>query len=84
MPTPARLGIFERLFPLLTETADIYPAWKAFVAAGAVIGKQVHDVRLVAVCQVHRVDRLLTFNVRHFARFAALAPDLTILDPVTV
>jgi hypothetical protein len=43
---------FEATFTLLAETAAIYPAWKALVAAAAVQGKQVHDARLVAVCQV--------------------------------
>jgi predicted nucleic acid-binding protein len=44
---------FEAAFPLLDETPDIYPAWKTIVGALGVIGKQVHDARLVAVCQVH-------------------------------
>src|SRR5438132_1618847 len=39
---------FEATFPLLGETADIYPAWKAIVTGLSVIGKQVHDARLVA------------------------------------
>ena len=30
---------FESLFPLLPETPDIYPAWKALVQALAIIGK---------------------------------------------
>src|SRR5258707_15798104 len=38
---------FELLFPLLSETPDIYPAWKALVGACGVTGKQVHDARLV-------------------------------------
>jgi len=43
---------FESLFPLLPETPDIYPAWKALVQALVIIGKQVHDARLIAVCHV--------------------------------
>jgi hypothetical protein len=38
----------------------------------------------VAVCQVHGIDRVLTFNVAHFARVAALVPGLTVLDPAVV
>ena len=61
---------FEARFPLLPETPDTFPAWKALVQAAAVVGKQVHDARLFAVCQVHSVDHILTFNVQHFTRLA--------------
>lgn len=75
---------FEATFPLLEETPDIYPAWKALVGALGVIGKQVHDARLVAVCHVHGVGQLLTFNVSHFGRLAGFGPGLAVLDPATV
>lgn len=75
---------FESVFPLLEETPDIYPTWKALVQSLGVIGKQVHDARLVAVCHVHRVTHVLTFNVAHFARFAAYGPGLVIVDPASV
>jgi predicted nucleic acid-binding protein len=75
---------FEAEFPLLPETPDIFPVWKALVQATGVIGKQVHDARLAAVCQVHSVDHILTFNVQHFTRLAAHCPGLTIVDPRTV
>jgi hypothetical protein len=42
--------LYERLFPILPETPEIYPAWKTLVQAAGVVGKQVHDARLVAVC----------------------------------
>jgi predicted nucleic acid-binding protein len=58
-----KVNTFEMAFSLLSETPGIFPAWKALVQAAGVIGKQVHDARLVAVCQVHAVDRILTFNV---------------------
>ena len=75
---------FEAAFPLLPETPDIYPAWKALVRAAGVAGKQVHDARLVAVCQVHGVGHILTFNVPHFARLTAHAPGVAVVDPRTV
>jgi predicted nucleic acid-binding protein len=75
---------FEASFPLLGETPDIYPAWKAIVSSLNVIGKQVHDARLVAVCHVHAVTHLLTFNVAHFARMAGLAPGIVVIDPATI
>jgi predicted nucleic acid-binding protein len=75
---------FEAAFPLLVETSDIYPAWKSIVDGLGVIGKQVHDARLVAVCHVHAVTHLLTFNVSHFVRIAACRPGVVVVDPATV
>ena len=72
---------FEAAFPILPETPDIYPAWKQLVTALGVVGKQVHDARLVAVCHAHGISHLLTFNGRHFARFAAIEPGVVIVDP---
>jgi predicted nucleic acid-binding protein len=80
----AHAAAFEARFPLLAETPDIYPAWKALVGALGVIGKQVHDARLVAVCHVHAVTHVLTFNVAHFARLAGFGPGVVVVDPVSV
>ncbi len=77
-------GTFEAAFPLLAETPDVFPAWKAIVGALSVIGKQVHDARLIAVCHVHAVSHLLTFNVSHFARMAGVGPVVVVVDPATV
>jgi predicted nucleic acid-binding protein len=75
---------FEASFTLLEETPAIFPAWKALVAALGVIGKQVHDARLVAVCHTHGVSHLLTFNVGHFTRMAGFGPGLVVVDPASV
>jgi predicted nucleic acid-binding protein len=75
---------FEARFPLLVETPDIFPAWKALVTAVGVIGKQVHDARLVAVCHVHKITHLLTFNLSHFVRMAAFGPGIVVVDPASV
>ena len=75
---------FEALFPLLPETPDIYPAWKALVSGIGVIGKQVHDARLVAVCHVHGVEQLLTFNTAHFAALTHFGPDIVVVHPASV
>jgi len=75
---------FEGMFPLLAETPDIFPMWKALVGALGVIGKQVHDARLVAVCHVHAVAHLLTFNVSHFSRLAGFGPGIVVVDSATV
>jgi predicted nucleic acid-binding protein len=80
----AQAATFEARFPLLAETPDVYPAWRSLVAALGVIGKQVHDARLVAVCHVHGVTHLLTFNVAHFVRMSAFGPGVVVVDPASV
>jgi predicted nucleic acid-binding protein len=80
----AKAAVFEATFPLLAETPDIYPAWKALVGALGVIGKQVHDARLLAVCHVHSVTHLLTFNVAHFVRMTGFGSGVVVVDPATV
>ena len=75
---------FEAAFPLLDETPDIFPAWKAIVQALGVVGKQVHDARLVAVCHVNAVAHLLTFNASHFVRMAGFGPGVVVLNPATI
>lgn len=80
----AKAAGFELLFPLLSDVPGIFPAWKVVVAAAGVVGKQVHDARLVAVCHAHSVSHLLTFNVGHFSRLVAAGPPVTVLDPATV
>jgi predicted nucleic acid-binding protein len=75
---------FETAFPLLAETPDIYPAWKAVVGSLGITGKQVHDARLVAICHAHSVTHLLTFNLSHFIRLAGVGPGVVVVDPATV
>jgi predicted nucleic acid-binding protein len=80
----SKSAIFEGSFPLLPETIDIFPAWKALVTALGVIGKRVHDARLVAVCHVHKVTHLLTFNIAHFTTLSAFGPGIAVVDPATI
>ncbi len=75
---------FEATFPLLPETPDIFPAWKTLVSALGIIGKQVHDARLVAVCHAHSVTHVLTFNVSHFVRMSGFGPGVVVVDPKSV
>jgi predicted nucleic acid-binding protein len=82
--TEALAATFEARFPLLAESPGVYPAWKALVSALGVIGKQVHDARLVAVCHVHSVTHELTFNVAHFTRLGGFGPGVVAVDPAKV
>ena len=80
----AKAANFEAMLPLLPDTPEIFPKWKAIVESLGIIGKQVHDARLVAVCHVHDVKNLLTFNAAHFAALTKFAPALTIIDPADI
>lgn len=68
------------LFPLLSDTAGIFPEWRTLVATHQVSGRNAHDARLVAAMAVHGLTHILTFNTAHFARF----PGITVLDPVAI
>ena len=74
----------EKLFQVIPDVAGIFAEWKRLVIAHAVAGKQVHDARLVAICQVYSIMNILIFNIRHFNRFAPYVPGLTVIDPGTV
>ena len=82
--TEAKAAEFEAGFPLLEETPALFLAWKSLVGAAGVIGKQVHDARLVAVCHVHKVTHVLTFNVAQLTTLATFGPGLIVVDPSTV
>lgn len=80
----SRSHIYEQSFLWLPDVPDIFPAWKSIVAQLGIIGKQVHDARLVAYCRVHHVEAIFTYNINHFRRMATILPSLVILDPATV
>jgi len=65
----SKIAELLREFPLLPETPAVFAEWLRLVALRGVTGKKVHDVRLVALMNVHQVGRLLTFNTRDFGRF---------------
>lgn len=68
------------LFPLLDDTPAILPHWLRLVTPHAVIGRRVHDARLVAVMLAHTNGHLLTFNGDDFRRF----PEIVVVDPADV
>jgi predicted nucleic acid-binding protein len=75
---------FEARFHLIPESPNIHQAWKVLVHAAGTLGKQVHDARIVAICQVNNIDCILTFDVVHFTPLAAHVPGLTIVHPASV
>jgi predicted nucleic acid-binding protein len=80
----AQAADFEKAFTLLDEIPAIFPIWKSIVESLGVIGKQVHDARLVAICHAHKVSSLMTFNVAHFSRLTASPQGVSVINPASV
>ena len=68
------------LFPVLKDERGILDPWQQIALDHSVIGKQVHDARLVAAMKRHGLTHILTFNGSDFRRFAGVE----VLDPAAV
>jgi predicted nucleic acid-binding protein len=68
---------FMDLFPLLPETPAVFEEWLRLVTRREIVGKQVHDARLVALLNTHQIPHLLTFNISDFKHYdiSAISPD---------
>ena len=64
-------------FPLLEDRADVFVQWLHLVSTYRVIGRRVHDARIVAAMIVHGVTHLLTFNRDDFRQF----PMIVVVTP---
>lgn len=78
--TDADVTVLESIFTVLPDSPAIYPEWRRLAATYSVTGKQVHDTRLVAAMNVHKITNLLTFNTADFERFSGIV----LVDPATV
>ena len=56
---------------LLAESADHWRVLRSLLASGRIAGPQVHDARIVALCQQHGVRELWSAD-RDFNRFTGL------------
>ena len=65
----ARAEQVEAKFRLLPDGPAVHQVWRKLLVDHRVSGLQVHDTRLVAAMLVHGVKRILTLNVKDFARF---------------
>lgn len=59
----------ESFLTVLPEGPGIFTAWRSLVVHYGILGKQVHDARIVATMTTNRVPRLLTFDTADFARY---------------
>ena len=73
-PAQAREKVreFKALFHLAPDIPEIFEEWERLVDRYGVSGKPVHDTRLVAVMIAYGIGRMMTFNAKHFNRFAGL------------
>ncbi len=62
---------------LLSESEEYWPELRSTLQDGRVVGAQVHDARIAALCKLHGVQKLWTAD-RDFGRF----PGLTVRNPL--
>jgi predicted nucleic acid-binding protein len=75
--TTMEIKAIERRMSLLSDGQAVYQEWRRLVETHSVLGKQVHDARLVAAMIVHGVTHLLTLNTADFKRY----PEITAVHP---
>ena len=78
--TDAEVARLETLLTVLPDNQAIYSEWRRLVVAHSVLGKQVHDARIVAAMNAHKITRLLTFNTADFKRFS----NIVLVNPTTI
>lgn len=74
------LPLLMAALEFLPDTAAIFEEWQRLVTTYSVSGVQVHDTRLVAVMKTHNISGILTFNTKHFRRFAT-GEGIALVDP---
>ena len=75
----AEVEKIERVLTLLPDIPAMYGEWKRLVVQHGVLGVKVHDARLTAAMNVHKVRRILTFDASDFARYG-----IEVLQPSSV
>jgi predicted nucleic acid-binding protein len=70
----------KKIFILKVDTPAIFAEWESLVIKYQVMGKQVHDARLVAAMLAHNITHLLTFNIDDFKRFS----EIIVVEPRSV
>jgi predicted nucleic acid-binding protein len=71
---------FQTLLRVLPETPEIFQTWRKLALQHRVSGIQVHDARIVAAMTVHQVNKILSFDLDDFKRYAGI----TVLHPSDV
>ena len=64
----------------LFDSAQVVQELRRLAIAHSIIGKSIHDARLVATMVVNGISHILTFNGSDFARFG----QVSVIDPSTI
>lgn len=64
-----RIDLFSSHYTVLREAKTTHETWLNVCSKYEIIGKTVHDARLVALALSHDVHDILTLNATHFRRF---------------
>ena len=59
----------EPISSVLVELPAVHAEYKRLLIKHSVVGKQVHDARLVAMMLNWQIERILTLNERNFLRY---------------
>ncbi len=78
--TRREIKVLRDKFPVVEESPQILIEWLRLVENIPVVGKRVHDARLVAVMKANAIDCLLTFNPTDFAGFHSI----TVVEPASL
>jgi hypothetical protein len=72
----------EPICGTLVEKSGLPAEIKRLVVQYNVVGKQVHDARLVAMMLIWQIESILTLNERNFLRFAP--EGISVVSPAVV
>ena len=75
--TERKVSIIEKYFELLPDDLSTFLHWRKLVFDLDISGVQVHDAKLVASLIAHRIEHLVTLNIKDFQRF----PNISVIDP---
>jgi predicted nucleic acid-binding protein len=62
-------AVIEPICTVVREHSRHFVELKRLLTIYQIVGKQVHDARLVASMVTWKIDRILTLNEKHFKRF---------------
>mgnify|MGYP002086948034 CR=1 FL=1 len=65
-----KVNLIQKHFELLPDTPATFTEWRKLVSDYRVIGVQIHDTKLVASMNVHKIEYLVTLNEKDLKRFS--------------
>lgn len=75
--TDQKARVIETYLTFLPDSEAVHRQWRRLVVFHGVSGVQVHDTRIVAAMQIHKITHLITFNGDDFKRFS----EITVVHP---